>query len=303
MPKQDWEQRFKDLESKYSNLYNDFVSLKSLINKHQHTGVDGTQSLSLPDVNLSGKNQFRIGNSINISNGVSPTPATINIGGGVNPENMTLYSSILIGDKRDLSKIKSAGAFAYGENSNVRQTVIGSTDITGVPEIDSTLSDNLSQFMLIHQIPVLGAYSGNYIASISGPVDNGLTMVTASSSTLQIVGKNWKVNKFVDSSGSVPFYLSILYSNGASNVYKIVSNTTDTITILGSFSVTDKVNYLIYQPLLIGSAPYPFRGLRFGPSYSIKVPEDTTAPIGTTTHYLDITIGGVDCKITAKSVA
>lgn len=110
--------------------------------------------------------------------------------------------------------------------------------------------------------------SSTFFLGIRPPISNGSTTITSGASSLTDSNKSWTVDEL---SGA---YISLVTTAGVLQTLPIASNTSNQITVTGTFTVSGTCTYTTFKPIYLGGANYPWLrayvgdtnsgGIRFG---------------------------------------
>jgi hypothetical protein len=107
-----------------------------------------------------------------------------------------------------------------------------------------------------------------FFMGLRPPISTGSTTITTGTSTLGDSTKSWVVDELAGA------YISILDSASTLQTLPIASNTSTTITVTGTFTLSGLCTYTTFKPVYLGGANYPWKrayvtdtsagGVRFG---------------------------------------
>jgi len=238
--------------------------LENVLKKHTHLGYDKSSKLR-GEISLDGKSQFSIGNSSNAyfvsgSETENENMRAISLIGnspGYGTSNRTMNSQLIMENQTEpyniyrgnwatataYDKLNAVRAYGYSFICKAKHTSGASTE----PGVGADWADywqvmNYWSFYYAYRQPL-----------VSNSVE---VSVTSGASTLQDTTMTFGVNELADA------YIRLTGDTTGLEVYKIASNTIDTITIDGTWTTTaTDANYVISRPVYLGSAGFPWKRL------------------------------------------
>lgn len=226
-----------DLSSKVTQMDADLKS-------HKHTSTDQSSKFNSTDINA----------------------GTITVNGGARVEGGSNWTTVPLNIVDNTSEQINVVRRNFGAAINVINKGLTTEEIQGitgpgVSNIDSELYDfsknNFTEVITHHQ----SGASLSFFDAVRTPLVNTGTVVSLTNGASVFTDTMLKLTTN-DLAGCIINFVEVAPTPGVKTVHTIASNTSTTITVTDTFSEpTGTYTYVVYLPVYLGSADYPWRRL------------------------------------------